>query len=294
MGSGPRSPEEPRPRLGRLRPGRAVADRLPSAVAGGLLRVAPVLGRPLGLLRALTGGIPVGRGGEHRPSPPRLWWAAPWRRSAAEPEPMVSGSASRTGWAAPGRSGRASSVGPPVVTAMERAEKPAFMSNGRPLRMNAGAGPTGSVRLRPSPTPATGTTRGNVLRRSVPGVSGRAWHRRQRSRPVRGGGPPPWSKPPAARSRVIRRCCRGGRRPASCAWSLCCGVRWACSGTRVAGARRRPPPGRTEASPSSPPLGAEAAWCGGSPGAGRPQSNRLEPRSASPGSSKPSGPVSSR
>src|SRR5207302_2519461 len=148
VGSGPRSREGPRPGLGRRRLYRAVSGRLPSAVTSGLLGVVPVLGRPLGLMRALAGTSPVGGGGEHRPAPPRLWWAAPWRRSEAEPEPTVSRSGSRTGWAAPARSGPASSVGRPPATAGERAGEPAFIKNGRPLRMNAGAGLTGPGRLR--------------------------------------------------------------------------------------------------------------------------------------------------
>lgn len=162
MGSGPRSREWPRLPLGRRRSVRAVADRLPSSVSGGLLRVAPVLGRPLGLLRALAGGNPVGGGGEHRPSPPRLWWAAPWRRWAAEPESTVSGSVSRTGWAAPGRSGPASEDRPPVATAKEQTGQPAFKDNGRPLRMNADAGLTGPGRLRSGDTSATGRPNSHV------------------------------------------------------------------------------------------------------------------------------------
>ena len=151
MGSGPRSREGPRPGLGRRRRYRAASGRLPSAVASGLLRVAPVLGRPLGLLRALAGGTPVGGGGEHRPSPPRLWWAAPWRRWEAEPEPTGSRSASRGGRVAPRPSWPASSVGRPRATPGEQ------------------AGDTGPRRLRSDPPSATGQPNRPVLRRSIPG-----------------------------------------------------------------------------------------------------------------------------
>src|SRR5436309_6979237 len=127
MGSGPRSREGPRPGRGRRRLGRAVAGPLPRAVSGGLLRVAPVLGRRLGLLRALAGGTAGAGGGDHRPSPPRLWWAAPWRRWGADPEPTLPAS------------GRASPVGPPTATAAARAAVPAFIHDGRASQMNAGA-----------------------------------------------------------------------------------------------------------------------------------------------------------
>src|SRR5436309_15487884 len=132
MGSGPRTREGPRPGRGRRRLGRAVAGPLPRAVTAGLLRVAPVLGRGLGLRRALAGGAAGGGGGDHRPLPPRLWWAAPWRRWGADPEPILPGS------------GRASPVGAPTATATPRAAVPAFINDGRLSQMNAGSGRIGS------------------------------------------------------------------------------------------------------------------------------------------------------
>ena len=148
MGSGPRSRERPHPGFGRRRLGRAFADRLPSAVTDGLVRVAPVLGRPLGLRRALAGASPVDGGGGHRPSPPRLWWAAPWRRWEAEPEP---------------------NVGPTVEAASERVAEPAFMSNGRSLLRNAGTERARPADVRAGPTQVTGRPHGHVLRRSIAG-----------------------------------------------------------------------------------------------------------------------------